>query len=64
MHGVWCKTIAENYPAQRLRSDYLCDWKDVSAKAPFMKGRWWDNNLYAILEEQEWRTEYKEHRSS
>ena len=56
MHRVWSRTIAENHAAVRVAERLGMHLEGCLRESSFMKGRWWDNRVYAILE-QEWLSE-------
>lgn len=53
MHRVWSSTIAENHSAAKVAQRLGMRLEGCHRQSTFMKGRWWDNHVYAILE-QEW----------
>ncbi|MGH9785266.1 MAG: GNAT family N-acetyltransferase, partial [Terriglobia bacterium] len=57
MHRVWSRTIAENHSAAKVAQRLGMRLEGCLRQSTFMNGRWWDNHLYAILE-QEWRKGY------
>lgn len=56
MHRVWSRAIAENHAAARVAERLGMHLEGCLRESSFMKGRWWDDRVYAILE-QEWRIE-------
>ena len=61
MHRVWSRTIAENRSAAKVALRLGMRLEGCLRQSTFIRGRWWDNHVYAILE-QEWRTEYQDQR--
>jgi len=54
MHRVWSRTIAENRSAVRLAERLGMGLEGCLRESNFFRERWWDNLVYAILE-QDWR---------
>ena len=53
MHRVWSRTIAENESAAKVAQRLGMRLEGCLRQSTFMKGRWWDRHVYAILE-HEW----------
>jgi len=54
MHRVWAHTIAENRSAVRLAEQLGMRLEGCLRESNFFQERWWDNQVYAILE-QDWQ---------
>lgn len=59
LHRIWATCIAENVRSARVLGRVGLRREGRLREAEWMKGRWWDNLLYAILE-QEWQTREEE----
>ena len=53
IHRIWSRTIAENRSAAMLAERLGMRQEGRFRESSWMRGRWWDNIIYAVLE-QEW----------
>jgi RimJ/RimL family protein N-acetyltransferase len=54
VHRIWARCLAENRPASRVLERLGMRLEGRSRQSEWFKDRWWDTQLYGILED-EWR---------
>lgn len=54
LHRIWAYCVAENTASAHVLERIGMHYEGCQRECEWMKGRWWDTRLYAVLE-HEWR---------